>query len=302
MASLFAGRMLNREVQFIGFALYQENAFAFACVERLQSQVIRHGFSVMRGDHPSTPEFQKFVDYYYGKFVKDCVMSFLLYGFVAFDIQERSWVRIPVVISGTHVRVHGSLTKARILLSKLMNIITQRKIEHFYMLNSPDLVNMRIESAFTKIVPFHVFETVLVQNAIVCDKRAAETPMVLENLTPTSGTWAMRDFDYRGQEAVEAEDWREMGGRHSSRVGAINESLIRMQDNYVKSLNTIGNLDSVSKSQFIEKKDESLPRMQLPPQHDLLVLNFLDLVRICAIYYSSTPTAFACVSECPRSS
>ena len=277
MAFTFSQRSLLRERQLQCFRLYQENAFAYACVELLKSQLIESGFTISRGASPATDEFQEFVDLHYGSFARDCLESILLYGFVAWDVQKiEKNQAVPFVVPGTHVIVHMTSGEAGEVLYTGMSVMTGRQTTGFKMVDHPDLINMRIESSFTKIIPYHIFETVLVQNAIQADRRAAETPMVLENLSSVTSDWAMRDFDVSGDPDVNMDStWKKSGEYLSGRMGAISESLIRLQDHYVKSLNTIGELDAVHQSSvFSKSKDEQIPKMQLPPHTRVARVDF----------------------------
>ena len=276
MAGVFGQRSLQRERQLQCFRLYQENAFAYACVEALQNSLVETGFVLKRGEDEPLEEFQKFVDYHYGKFARDCLQSILLYGFVAWDTKETPKNQIvPFVIPGTHAVIHVNFGDRGEAMYTAMCTLTGKQAHGLVILDEPDLITMKIESAFSKIIPYHIFETIIVQNAIQADKRAAETPLVLENLSSLSNPWALDDFGGEVDPDEPDSTWRSLGNVHKKRVGTISETMIRLQDHYVKSLNTIGHLDSIHQSALYHKKtEESLPKMQLPPQTRVARVDF----------------------------
>jgi hypothetical protein len=277
---MMAGNRLNRQTQLQCFQLYKENAYAFASIEYLATKLVETGILVKRGDQPATREFQEIVDSHYQKFLREAVVSILLYGFVGWGIEEHERYKIPVVLPGTHITVETIMEKGK-LLPKFIGrySVTNRECPFFLMTHEPDLINMNIDSPICKVLTYHLFEVELLQNASKADKKAADTPLVLENTAANNGFWALQGLAEKQNDILDVhrsitsaknasfEDLSSsMGCEVESRMHCVDETLVRLQENYVKNLNTIGDLDSMQYSKLYEKKKaEPLPRMQLPP-------------------------------------
>ena len=196
-----SGTLLEPSRQLKCYQLYQENAYAYACLEFLKTKLVENGILVTRGEQVATPEFEQVVDRYYQMFVKDALISIMVYGFVAWDTQIVDRFRVPVVLPGTHVRVNVSLKQKEIMpVYTATYTMTNSEIPFFDMVYAPDLVNMVIDSPLCKVLPYHIFEIALLQNAARADRRNADTPLVLENTAANPGFWAMKNLETQENE------------------------------------------------------------------------------------------------------
>ena len=218
MAGVFGQRSLQRERQLQCFRLYQENAFAYACVEALQNSLVETGFVLKRGEDEPLEEFQKFVDYHYGKFARDCLQSILLYGFVAWDTKETPKNQIvPFVIPGTHAVIHVNFGDRGEAMYTAMCTLTGKQAHGLVILDEPDLIAMKIESAFSKLFPTIFSRRSLCKTQ---SKPTREPPRLrwCENLSSLSNPWALDDFGGRSTPTSPDSTWRSLGNVHKKRV------------------------------------------------------------------------------------
>lgn len=271
---------LSRHRQLQCCRLLQENAYAYACVEFLSVTLVENGVVATRGGAKASPEFQAIVDKYYLQFVKDCLVSCMVYGFVAWDTQKIDKMLVPVVLPGTHITVEVEWPKgAHIPLYVGRYTITDKLTRFFEMVYAPDLVHSVIDSPLCKVLPYHAFEILLLQNAARADRRNADTPLVLENTAGSPGFWALGNLVNGKQGYIDAHQGLTSGGDPTfddissalgceveSRMSCVDETMVRLQDGYVKDLNTIGELDALQQSKlYKDTEQKSLPRLQLPP-------------------------------------
>jgi hypothetical protein len=278
---------LNRQKQLDCYQLYKENAYAYASINYLAAKLVENGIVVKRGRSAATTEFQEVVDRHYVAFARDSLVSMMVYGFIAWDTQKIDKVCVPVVIPGTHLQIeiiqeHGDFLPTY----QGRYVVNNEIVKSFRMTSPPDLVHMTIDSPLCKVLPYHIFEACLLQNAAKADKRNAETPLVLENLATKNGFWALKGISDEAEGAAHAANissseipytdiGNSMGCQVQSRMQSVDEALVRIQENYVKNLNTIGELDSMQQSKlYVKQKQETLPRMQLPPHTRVQNVNF----------------------------
>lgn len=274
------GQQLDRQRQLQCYRLYQENAYAYASIDFLASTLVENGLVVTRGAANTTPAFQEVVDVHYHKFVKDCLMSAMVYGFIAWDTQMVDRSLVPVVLPGTHIMVDAVQEKGLLLpVYTARYTVTGERARFFSMLYPPDLVHMVVDSPLCKVLPYHIFEVSLLQNAARADRRNADTPLVLENTATQNGFWALNGLTdrqdellntHRGVTSAAAASFEDMssavGCELESRMHCVDETLVRLQENHVQNLNTVGELDALQQSKLYKKTTQStLPRMQLPP-------------------------------------
>ena len=102
-------------------------------------------------------------------------------------------------------------------------------------------------------------------------------PLVLENTAANNGFWALNGLTSQDSmtshgTSISSRDTsfqdvsNSMGCEVEARMQCVDETLVRIQENYVKNLNTIGELDAMQQSKLYQKKkQENIPKLQLPP-------------------------------------
>jgi hypothetical protein len=298
-----SGGSLDPDAQILAHTIYTENAYAYACIERLGASVVRKGLRAFRGESPSTPEFDRILEQYYIPFCRDVIREVLVYGIVSWDTADvEGNVRVPFVVPGHTVRYsfEHPPKSARAVVSGVYGA-TGAKIAYVSVWETPDFAARTICSAMMRCAQMHRFESQLMTNALEADRKIASTPLVLENTAAQSGFWALRNYQpFAAQprtfhnfdpEAAAGEHFQQNFGDPVQRV---DERLMALQDSYVQKLNTIGSVESMEFSRTQGQQHTDVPRMQLPPhthaanvsfsqtRGDLVGIMGINLDRICA--------------------
>lgn len=298
-----SGGSLNPEAQRLAHTIYTENAYAYACIERLSTGVSRKGLHAFRGESPSTPEFDAIVEKYYTTFCKDVMREILTYGIVAWDTHDvEGNLRVPYVIPGNMVIYSFEYQKKSMRpIFRGVHSTTNINIPNVSVWEHPDMESQSICSAMTRCARMHRFESQLMSNALAADRKIAGAPLVLENTAAQNGFWALRNyqpfaaqprtFHNFDQGAAAGEHFEQNFGDPVQRV---DERLMQLQESYVQKLNTIGSVDSMEFSRTQGEQHKDVPRMQLPPhtratnisfghtRGDLVSIMGINLDRICA--------------------
>ena len=296
---------LDPAAQKLAHLIFSENAYVFACIQRLSANLLRHGLLAQRGENPATPDFERVVERYYVPFCKDALREMLLFGIVTWDITTTAeGVQVPHVIPGHMLHyTYEYPKKSTTAVFKAIFTMTNQVIKRVAIWEPPDMSEHCISSAITRCSKMHTFESALLSNALAADTKIASTPLLLENTATNNGFWALRNYQpfaaqprtFHGfdQNAAAAEHFEQ---NFSEPVTRVDERLMQLQESYVQKLNTIGSVESMelSKTQGAPKDDAGIPRMQLPPhtratqasfsstRSDLVSILSIGLRRVCA--------------------
>lgn len=302
---------LDPDAQILAHTIYTENAYAYACIERLSASVVRKGLRAFRGESPSTPDFDRILEQYYVPFCRDVVREILVYGVVSWDTADvEGDMRVPFVVPGHTVRYSYEYPKKSMhAVMSGVHGATGAEIAYVSVWETPDFAARTVCSAMTRCVQMHRFESQLMTNALEADRKIARAPLVLENTAAQSGFWALRNyqpfaaqprtFNNFDPEAAAGEHFEQNFGDPVQRV---DERLMALQESYVQKLNTIGSVESMEFSRTQGEQHKDVPRMQLPPhthaanisfgqtRGDLVGIMGINLDRICAAL--GVPRAF----------
>ena len=283
--------------------IYEENSYAFRCVELITTNLLQNGLK-FTPLHENNEFLMTSLKQTYTTFCKDAIISLMLYGYVAWDIRRCDKYDLfgidtflPEVTPGDYVKIQYNMEKKRSSpILKACNSFTNKEIKYFYLKDTPDFLNNKISSPFTRCIRPHIIQSQLSMNLIKSDTRNARTPLLLHNTAEKDGFWALKSF--KDDEISDETGRSHFPDKIKDVRQKISTDQLKLAQSFTNYINTMDNIDSkaVGTNLFIsngEPKEagngENIPRMNLPPNTQAVSVNhpdttqhFVEIIKNCA--------------------